>query len=51
MLELLEHIPAEGETLHYKDLDMRILSVEDQRIRQIEVTKGMHADAEKKDER
>lgn len=39
VLELLEHIPVEGETLHYKDLDMRILSVEEQRIRQIEVKK------------
>lgn len=44
VLELLEHIPVEGETLHYKDLDMRILSVEDQRSRQIEVKKNVPAD-------
>lgn len=46
VLELLEHIPVEGETLHYKDLDMRILSVEDQRSRQIEVKKNVPADQE-----
>ena len=37
-LEILEHIPEPGETFHYKDLDLRILSVADQRIQQVEVT-------------
>ena len=36
-LEILEHIPEPGETFHYKDLDLRILSVADQRIQQVEV--------------
>ncbi len=37
-LEILEHIPAEGETFHYKELDARILKVNDQRIQQVEIT-------------
>ena len=36
-LEVLQHIPAEGEVFHYKDLDVRILAVRDQRIQQVEV--------------
>lgn len=37
-LEVLQHLPAEGEVFHYKELDVRILAMRDQRIRQVEVT-------------
>lgn len=36
-LEILEHIPQEGETFHYKELDARILKVHDKRIQLVEI--------------
>ena len=36
-LEILQHIPKEGETFHYKELDARILKVHDKRILQVEI--------------
>ena len=39
-LEVLEHIPAEGETFRYKDLKVTVEKLEEQRIAQLRVERA-----------
>ena len=39
-LEVLEHIPAEGETFRYKDLKVTVEKMEEQRIAQLRVERA-----------